>query len=280
VSGKEENIRHNLGHANLRFVKADLLDMTTLNKEMAGTEVVWHFGANTDIPSGNRITDLDLRNCTIATSNTLEAMRENRINKILFPSSATVYGDAPLIALDENRGPFLPISLYGAGKLACEGLLSAYSHLFGMRALIFRFGNVLGTRMGHGVIFDFIHKLKKDPKEMEILGDGNQEKNFFLVEDCLDGMSWAFQNSDQQCDVFNLGCESTIKVRDLAAIVAEEMGLRDVKFNYTGGKRGWLGDAPYVKFDVSKMKMLGWQAKHSSAEAVRIAAGRLIKEAR
>jgi UDP-glucose 4-epimerase len=276
VSGRKENIEHHQGKSKFRFIQADLLDCDTLKEAMEGHEVIWHLGANTDIIAGNRITDLDLNNCTIATRNVLEAMKQNGIDKVLFASSACVYGDVPLVPLSETYGPLLPISLYGAGKLACEGLLSAYSHLFGIRVWVFRFGNVVGARMGHGVIYDFIHKLKKNPKELEILGDGNQEKNFFLVEDCIDGMLYAFQKSSNQCDIFNLGCESTTKVRDIAQIVVEEMGLGDVGFRFTGGKRGWLGDAPYVCFDVQKMRKLGWSASRTSDEAVRISARRIL----
>lgn len=276
VSGRKEWIKHHFDKVNFRFFHADLLDFTTLKEMMKGHEFVWHFGANGDIPGGNKVTDLDLKNCTIATHNVLEAMRQNGIHKIVFPSSSTVYGDAPPVALSESFGPLLPISLYGAAKLACEGLISAYCHLFDMQAWIFRFGNVLGVRMGHGVIYDFIQKLRKNPKELEILGDGNQEKNYFLVEDCIEGMLFALLNSDNQCDVFNLGCESTIKVSTIARIVVEEMGLKDVKFKYSGGRRGWPGDAPFVIYNVSKMKKLGWEANHSSAEAVRITARRLI----
>jgi len=280
VSGRKENIEHHQGKSNFRFIQADLLDFDTLRGAMKGHEVVWHLGANTDIVKGNNITDLDLKNCTMATRNVLEAMKQNNIHKILFASSATVYGDAPQMALNETFGPLLPISLYGAGKLACEGLLSAYSHLFGIKVWIFRFGNVVGTQMGHGVIYDFIHKLKKNPRELEILGDGNQEKNFFLVEDCIDGMLCAFQNSDSQCDIFTLGCESFTNVTRIAEIIAGEMGLKNVKFSYTGGSRGWPGDVPIVHFDIGKMKKLGWSPKHTSAEAVRIAARRLIEAIR
>jgi UDP-glucose 4-epimerase len=131
--------------------------------------------------------------------------------------------------------------------------------------------------MSHGVILDFINKLRKNPKELEILGDGNQQKNYFLIEDCLDGMYWAFQKSNSRCDVFNLGCESTVTVTEIARIVVEEMGLKDVRFKYTGGIRGWPGDAPYVCYDLGKMKRLGWTARYTSAEAVRIAARRLIE---
>lgn len=277
VSGKKKDIEHHLGKKTFRFIEADLLDYAALTKAMKGNEIVWHLGANTDIPTGNKVTDLDLKNCTIATHNVLEAMLKNNINKILFSSTTCVYGDAPAtVSFSETFGPLLPINLYGAGKLACEGLISSYSHLFGIKAYVFRFGNVVGARMGHGVIFDFIQKLKRNPKELEILGDGNQEKPFFLVEDCIEGMICVSRNSESKCDVFNLGCESFTRVSSIGEIVTEEMGLKDVKFRYTGGKRGWPGDAPVVHLNVDKMKRLGWQARYSSDGAVRIAARRLL----
>lgn len=276
VSGNKKDIEHHLGKKNFRFVEADLLDSEMLKEAMKGHEVVWHLGANTDIPGGNRITDLDLNNCTVATHNVLEAMRFNNIDKILFASSACVYGDTPPVALTETFGPLLPINLYGAGKLACEGLISAYSHLFGIKAWMFRFANVVGARMGHGVIYDFIQKLKRNPNELEILGDGNQEKPFFLVEDCIEGMLYAFHNSNTQYDVYNLGVNSFTKVTQLAKIVVEEMNLNNVKFKYTGGERGWPGDVPVVHFNVEKMQRLGCEARHSSDEAVRIAVRRLL----
>ena len=276
VSGRKEWIEHHMSKDNFRFIKADLLDADTLTQSIKGHDVVWHLGANTDIPSGNRITDLDLKNDTIATRNVLEAMRQNSINRILFASTACVYGDVPLAPIAETFGPLFPINLYGAGKLACEGLLTAYSHLFDIKVWMFRFGNVVGARMGHGVIYDFIHKLRQNPEEMEILGDGHQEKNFFLVEDCIDGMLCAFRNSTKQYDVYNLGCNATVKVSAIAQIVVEAMELKDVKFKYTGGQRGWLGDAPYAMFDLQKIEKLGWKAKHTSSEAVRVAAKRLL----
>lgn len=278
-----DNIKHLLEKENFEFIKKDLLDFDSLKEAMEGHDIVWHLGANTDIPTGNRITDVDLKNCTIATRNVLEAMYQLELNKILFTSTACVYGDARSISLSENYGPLLPICLYGAGKLAGEGLMSAYSHLFDIQAWIFRFGNVVGARMNHGVIFDFIQKLKKNPKELEILGDGKQEKPFFLVENCIEGMFHAFNNveykdPDKQYDVYNLGCDSFTSVTKIAQIVAEEMGLKDVKFKYTGGKRGWKGDAPVVHFNIDKMKKLGWQPRYTSDEAVRIAAQRILKQ--
>jgi UDP-glucose 4-epimerase len=274
-SGKKENIEHHPQKANFQFIKADLLDIDSLKYAMKGHEIIWHFGANTDIPRGNRITDLDLKNDTIATYNVLESMKQNKIDKLLFPSSSATYGEISPV-LVESIGPCLPISLYGAGKLACEGLISAYCHLFNIQAWIFRFGNVLGARMGHGVLYDFIQKLKRNPKELEILGDGNQEKNYFLIEDCIDGMLFALHSSDKYCDIFNLGCESSIKVSDIAKIVIEEMGLTSVKLRYTGGSRGWPGDMSKVVYNVSKMKKLGWKATYTSSEAVRIATSRLL----
>jgi UDP-glucose 4-epimerase len=276
VSGRKEWIEHLLGKKGFTFIQADLLDFETLKKTMQRHEIVWHLGANTDIRAGHRILDLDLRNCTVGTYNVLEAMRQNRIDKLLFASSATVYGEAPIEPLPENYGPLLPISLYGAGKLACEGLISAYSSLFSIKAWIFRFANVIGGRMRRAVIYDFIEKLKRNPKELEILGDGHQEKPFFLVDDCIDGMLCAFQNAKTSCDIFNLGCDSTTNVTRIAEIVVEEMGLKDVKFKYTGGRRGWVGDVPQVKFNVEKMKRFGWQTKYTSDEAVRIATRRIL----
>jgi UDP-glucose 4-epimerase len=275
--GKKEWIEHLFSEPRFRFIEADLRDMGALKKAMAGHDLVFHLGANTDIPRGNQDTSIDLENDIIATYNVLEAMRHHGIAKLLFASSSTVFGEPPVRPTPEVVGPLLPISLYGAGKLACEGLISAYCHLFGMQAWIFRFGNVVGARMGHGIIHDFIAKLQRNPKELEILGDGNQEKNYFLVEDCIDGMLFALDNANaRDCDVFNLGCESTVNATEIGRIVVEAMGLSDVRCAYTGGCRGWPGDVPMVIYNVDKMRGLGWRAKCTSAEAVRIATRRLL----
>ncbi len=277
-SGKVDWIEHHFGQNGFQFVEADLMDLEILRWTIKGHELVWHLGANTDIRQGNKVTDLDLNNNVTATHNVLEAMRENGIGKILFTSSATVYGDVPPIPLAENFGPLLPISLYGFSKLAGEGMISAYCHLFGFRAWIFRFANVVGANMGHGVIYDFIQKLQRNPRELEILGDGNQEKPFFLVEDCIEGMLCAYQNSDKQYDIYNLGCESSTRINKVARMVAIKMKLKDVKFKYTGGRRGWPGDVPELHYSIEKMRRLGWSPRHTSNEAVSIAAERLVKQ--
>jgi len=276
ASGYKKNIKHHLSNKNFKLVKGNLLNFRRLKETMRNHDIVWHLGANTDIRKGNKVTDLDLKNCTLATWNVLEAMRQLKIKNIVFTSTSTVYGDVGNKYMVESMGPLLPICLYGAGKLACEGLISAYSYLFGIRGLIFRFGNVVGSRMDHGVILDFINKLKKNPKELLILGNGKQQKNFFLVEDCVDGMITVLKKSKAQCDVYNLGNSSFTTIKKVADIVVKEMRLNKARYKYTGGKGGWKGDVPIDRYNVEKAKKLGWQPRYAPAQAVRIAARRLL----
>ena len=276
-AGREAWIEAACRSGRFTFVQADLLDREALTDAMRGHDVVWHLGANTDIPGGAADPRLDLENCMIATNNTLEAMKVNSIRTLLFASSAAVYGETEAQPTPEDVGPLLPISPYGAAKLACEGLISAYCHLFGIKAWMFRFANVVGPRMGHGVLYDFIRKLERDRRCLEILGNGQQQKNFFHVEDCIDGMLFAYHHAgDRPCDIFNLGSDSSLKVTEVARIVVEEMGLNGIEFRYTGGERGWPGDVPVYFHDVSKMRRLGWTVKRSAAEAVRLAARQLL----
>jgi len=236
---------------------------------MKDHDVVFHLAANTDIRKGTAQVDLDLNSGTIGTYNVLTAMKENRIKKMVFASSATVYGEATVKYISENYGPLLPISLYGASKLASEGLITAFCHLFNIQGWMFRFANVVGKRETRGVIFDFIQKLRQNPNELEILGDGNQERPFFMVEDCVDGILFGFDHSGESVNIFNLGCASSTDVTSIAKMVVEEMGLSNVIFTYTGGIRGWPGDAPRVHFSIDKIAKLGWKPRYSSDEAVR-----------
>jgi len=268
-SGKKEFIQHHRGNRNFRFIQADLLDFDTLNKAIADHDIVFHLAANPDVRAGITNTKLDLQQGMLATYNLLEAMRLNQISKIVFASSSTVYGEAGLKAVSEDYGPLLPISLYGASKLACEGFISAFCHLFDMQAWIFRFANVVGSRARHGVIFDFINKLKQNPEELEILGDGTQEKPYLYIDDCIDGILFGLEHSQERMNVLNLGSDSSTKVTAIANMVVEAMGLSGVKLRYTGGSRGWRGDVPQVRFDITKMKKLGWKPRYSSDEAVR-----------
>jgi UDP-glucose 4-epimerase len=269
MSGKKEFIQHHLTQKGFKFIQADLLDFEQLKEQIRGHDYVFHLAANPEAREGIEKTDLDLKIGTIATYNVLEAMRLNGVKKIVFASSGTVYGETPVIPIHEDYGPLLPISLYGASKLACEGLISAFCHIFGMQGWIFRFANIVGGRSTHGVIFDFINKLKQNSKELEILGDGTQEKPYLFVTDCVNGILFAVENAKDALNVFNLGCSSTTNVTTIATIVVEEMGLKDVEFKYTGGDRGWRGDVPQVRLNVERIKRLGWKAKYTSDEAVR-----------
>jgi UDP-glucose 4-epimerase len=279
VSGRRKWLAGHAGNPAFRFVEGDILHRQLLQQMMAGHDVVLHLAANTDIPGGHTQTRLDLDNCIIGTWNALDAMRELGIGDILFASSATVYGYPAVMPTPETYGPLLPESHYGAGKLACEALISGFAHLYPIKGWIYRFGNVVGGRMSHGVVYDFIQKLRKNPRELEILGDGKQTKTFFLVEDCLGGIFWAHEHDRARpVDIYNLGSSSTLSVTKIAQIVCEEMGLDGVTFRFTGGERGWPGDVPKVDFDTSKMNALGWRVHRTSAEAVRICARRILDE--
>jgi UDP-glucose 4-epimerase len=268
-SGKKEFLKHHLNNEKFTFVKADLMNLPKIKEVIKDHDVVFHIAANPFVRLGERQTRLDLEQGAIATYNLLEAMRINDVKKIVFSSSSVVYAETPPIAIPENYGPTLPISLYGAGKLSAEGLISAFCGTFDFQAWIYRFANVVGIRGTHGVIVDFIDKLKTNPKELEILGDGKQQKPYLHVFDVVSGMLHGFEHSNDQLNLFNLSCESDTTVTRIADLVVEEMGLKDVKYNFTGGKRGWAGDVPRFQLDASKIKKLGWKENYTSDEAVR-----------
>lgn len=277
-SGKQEFIQHHLKREAFQFVKANLLDRDSLSSAMKGGDVVFHMAANPEVRTGRLNTELDLKQGTIATFNVLETMRLQGIRRIVFASSSTVYGETAGRPIPENYGPLQPISLYGASKLASEGLITAFCHLFGMQAWIFRFANVVGDRATHGVIFDFINKLKQNPEELEILGDGTQKKPYIYVRDCVDGMLYGFQHSDSQVNVFNLANCDVTNVAKIGRMLVEGMGLSSVTLKYTGGNRGWPGDVPQVRLDTSRMEKLGWKPKYTSDEAVRIAIKEILEK--
>ena len=277
-TGKEEFISHHYNNKYFRFVRADLLDFDTLTKEMRGHKSVWHIAANPDIRKGTESTRVDLEQNTLATYNTLEAARRNDIKTFVFSSTSTVYGMAKVMPTPEDAGPCLPISLYGASKLACEGLVSAYAELYGIKSWIYRFANIVGHRSTHGILFDLVEKLNKNPNVLEVLGDGKQRKSYMLVDECIDGMMFGFKNSREKLNYFNLGAEDQISVKRIVDILVEETRLKDVKVRYTGGKSGWKGDVPKFLLSTKKMARLGWKPKHTSEEAVREAARIVVRE--
>jgi UDP-glucose 4-epimerase len=277
-TGKEEFVQHHIGKKGFRLVKADLLDIERLVKEMKGHDSVWHMAANPDIRKGTESTMVDLEQNTIATFNVLECARRNDIESIVFSSTSTVYGRAKTIPTQEDYGPLMPISLYGASKLACEGLVSAYAELYGIRGHIYRFANIIGHRSTHGILFDLVQKLNRDPTTLEVLGDGKQRKSYLLVDECVDAMVYGFKHSKDKVNYFNLGAEDQITVKRIVEILVEETKLKGVDIQYTGGESGWKGDVPRFLLSTKKMAKLGWKAKHTSEQAVREAAKIVVKE--
>ena len=239
---------------------------------------MYHLADNPDIRLVTSVTDTDLKQGTIATYNVLESMRKNGCKNIAFSSSSVVYGEAKLMPTPEDYGPLFPISLYGASKLGSEGLISAWVGTFGIKAWIFRFANIIGTRGTHGVIFDFILKLKKDPSRLEVLGNGLQEKSYMEVIDCSRAMIHVVNNFDDQLNYVNLGSSNTCSVSRIAQLVIEESGFSDVSIEFTGGDRGWAGDVPKAMLEVKKLNDSGFKCEFQSDEAVRFTAKSLIKE--
>ncbi|MEA1956733.1 MAG: NAD-dependent epimerase/dehydratase family protein [Euryarchaeota archaeon] len=292
-SGDENFITLHRGKQNFRFHKVDILH-DDINPFFDGVEEVWHLAANPEVRIGAEDTRVHLEQNVIATYNVLEAMRANDVRRMIFTSTSTVYGDADKLPTPEEY-PTIPVSLYGASKLACEALIAAYCHTFNMRAGIYRFANVIGRRSSHGVIYDFINKIRSNPEELKILGDGNQTKSYIYVDDCIDAMvaglkanenanAWeetgveGYPTAKNRVNMFNIGTDDMTTVKRIAEIVCEEMRVSPKpKLKFTGGKRGWKGDVPIMLLDASKLNELGWKQKYNSEEAVRKAVGDLLE---
>lgn len=273
-SGREEYVNRRA-----MLIKADLAyeSVERIAEHIRGAEEVWHIAANPDVRIGAEKPDEIYRNNILATYRLLEAMRVAKVSRIIFTSTSTVYGEAGVIPTPEDH-PTHPISLYGASKLACEALIESYCHTFDMQTWIYRFANVIGRRSTHGVIYDFIMKLRRNPEELEILGNGEQNKSYIYISDCVDAM-FAGLKADGRVNIFNIGSEDQIKVRRIAEIVCEELGVSP-KFRFTGGERGWKGDVPVMLLSIDRLKKLGWKPRYSSEEAVRMAVKDLIETLR
>jgi len=274
LCGDTSRIDKLIDNPKFKFVKGDLRDKDDVIQAIKGHDFVLHFAANPDIALAIKYPDIDLKHSVIATFNLLDAMRLTGVKKIAFTSGSGVYGDAGESYTAEDYGPLLPISMYGASKLGAEGLISAFCHQFDMQAWIGRFGNIIGGNQTHGVSLDFMNKLKKNPKELEILGDGKQSKPYIHIEEILDAILFIIENSKEKVNVFNVACDDFTSVNEIAQIVIEEMSLKDVELKHTGGSRGWKGDVPVVRLDVNKLKKIGFKIKLSSKEAVK----RTVKE--
>jgi UDP-glucose 4-epimerase len=269
--GSEAMIRHHYGRPDFSFHEWDICDTDKLDAVFAAHDFdrVYHLAANSDIKKGGQDPDIDYHDTFLTTISLLDAMRKHDVKELLFASTSAVYGDKPGL-LREDAGDLRPVSYYGAAKLASEAFISAYAAMNGSMVNIIRFPNVVGPRLTHGAIFDFIAKLKKNPKTLEILGDGKQDKPYIHVADLIEAMLAVKYMPG--VGIFNAGVETSTTVRRIADIVCEEMRLRDVAYKFTGGATGWLGDVPKFQYDLSKIHASGWRAKHTSDEAVRLAA--------
>ncbi len=270
-TGKVEFIRELAANKKFTAIEGDLLDFEAVKKAVKGMDMVWHLAANADVRNGYTQTRIDLEQNTIATWNVLEAMRLAGVKRLAFSSTSAVYGEATKLPISEDYSPIRPWSIYGASKYAAEAFISSYVNLFGLQAWMFRFANIVGSHSTHGVIPDFIGKLRKNPKEIEILGDGNQTKPFMHVSDTVDAMLYVVKHEKAPVSVYNLGPVDWMNIKRLAEIVCEGMGLKDVKFRFTGGKSGWPGDVPKYLTDTSRLKKLGFTPKYNSEQAIRLA---------
>lgn len=267
-SGSEDLIKQHFEKNNFQFIKGDLLDKNLLEKSIKGSDFVFHLAANPDIQLSVAKPELDFDQGIIATFNLIEAMRKNNVKKICFSSSSTVFGEPKIMPTPEDYAPLRPISTYGASKLSAEGLISAYCHLYGFQSWVFRFANVIGPRLTHGAIYDFIKKLQKDKTKLEVLGNGLQSKSYIHVKDCAEGMLFGISKGDKQFNLFNLGTEDRMQVKDIASLLLEAMNLPQTEIVFKGGARGWEGDVPQMLLDITRMKELGWRPKYNSREAV------------
>lgn len=243
-----------------KFIKLDLFTSDKLNDVIKGCDIIFHLAANADVRFGTSNPCKDLEQNTIVTSKVLEAMRFNNIKKIVFSSTGSVYGEAVVMPTPEN-GPFpIQTSLYGASKSACEALISAYCEGFNFQSWIFRFVSILGERYTHGHIFDFYKKLKNNPTQLEVLGDGKQRKSYLYVQDCIDAMLFAVNKATDKVNIYNLGVDDYIEVNDSIDWICRELNVSP-KLVFSGGERGWIGDNPFIFLDIKKIQELGWSPK-------------------
>lgn len=270
ITGNLDYLSEYLDDPRLKIVVENVRNFDNLVKEMKGSDLVIHLAANADIAAASFDPAIDFDNGTILTHNILESMRLNNISKIIYSSGSGVYGDLGNEVIAEDSGPFMPISTYGASKLASESLISAYSYMFEINSTVFRFANVVGPNQTHGVGYDFIRKLRGNNKSLLILGDGNQLKPYIHVSDVINAIDLALlHNFNLRLNTFNLSNFDAISVNDIAEIVIDVMGLKDVILEYTGGARGWKGDVPFYKLDSSKIRaVMGWNHKMNSREAI------------
>lgn len=267
-TGFRENISHLEASPGFKIVVGDVLDRDLLSAAMEGADTVFHLQANADVRGGTEKRRIDLEQNTIGTWNVLESCRENRVRKFFFASSATVYGEPSVFPTPEDT-PLIQTSLYGASKLCGEAMAQAYAEYDEMDVIIFRFVSWTGPSYSHGVVRDFAAKLKADPAKLFILGDGRQRKSYLDVRDGIDALLHVAKHGEGRVQTYNVGHDDYLGVNDVAKAVVEELGLRNVEFEYAGGERGWKGDSPFVLLDTSRLKALGWKARIPIEQSIR-----------
>ncbi len=280
-SGREWHYEHHLADERFHLVRADVTDLDQLTEAMIGHDVVIHLASNPDIARAATEPEIDFYQGTLLTNNVVEAMRRAGVGELLYASGSGVYGELGIEPIDEDSGPFRPVSTYGASKLAGEALIASYCAMFGLRACAFRFANVVGSRQTHGVGFDFLRRLTTDPTTLRILGDGEQSKSYIHVSDVVEAVLLALDESREAYQVFNVSTLDAISVTEIAeeAVACLELTRKPV-FAYTGGTRGWKGDVPVVRLKSDRIRALGWSSHRNSREAIRAALESMMQEER
>ncbi|MDR1908141.1 MAG: NAD-dependent epimerase/dehydratase family protein [Holosporales bacterium] len=266
-TGQRRYVDHIIHNANFKLIDGDLLDRESLVSAMDGVDIVWHLAANADVRFGLEHPRKDLEQNTIATHNLLEAMRVSGVKQVIFSSTGSVYGESQVIPTPEDAPFPVQTSLYAASKLACEGMISAYCEGYGFKGAVFRFVSILGEGYTHGHVFDFVKQLRSDPENLYALGDGYQKKSYLYVQDCIDAMLLISDKMPKKFDVYNLGVDSYCTVRDSIGWICDRLGLKP-KLKFSGGKRGWVGDSPYIFLDTGKIRSLNWIPELSIKKAV------------
>jgi UDP-glucose 4-epimerase len=282
-SGNLDNLRDSVDNGLLNIVKEDLKKPSKLCRIVKECDLIFHLAANPEVKLGATNPQLHFEENILTTFNLLEALRRSRKPRtVVFTSTSTVYGECSRIPTTEDYGPLIPISTYGASKLSCEALISSYAHTFNHRALIVRLANIIGPKSNHGVVVDFVKKILANPNELEILGDGYQEKSYLYVTDCIDAIMHLcekFNEDTERVTIYNVGSADTVRVREIAEIVSMEMNVPDIKYKFTGGVdggRGWKGDVKTMQLSIEKLRQTGWAPRYNSRQAVRLTVKALL----
>jgi len=277
-SGKMWHLDEVKTDKNVNIIKGDVKELNALEEAMKEMNVVYHFASNPDIAKAVTQPDIDFWEGTYLTNNVLEAMRLNDVRKLIYASGSGVYGDVKFVDIEEDYSPMLPISTYGASKLSGEALICSYCHMFSLSACAFRFANVVGPNQTHGVGYDFVKKLTATPEELQILGDGTQNKHYIYITDVVNAMTLLEKRGPMGFSYYNVAPLDSITVTEIAEIVVDIMGLNNVRFNYTGGDRGWKGDVPMVRLSSEKIRNIGWSNRFTSKEAIAESVKRIYED--